>query len=188
MFHKVQFYTMFINEYKRPLLITCSFILVYLFHYLAIAAFAEGGLYWEFGATNLNYIKWFRSLQLNSASFILNQFGYSTYFKNITTLAIENGSGIVLVYGCLGVDVISLWSIYIIFSDDGSYKRKLIWIISGSVFITFLNILRITILLIAFNKNWINQSFDHHTFYNAILYLIVIGFILFHKRLSNGNY
>lgn len=179
---------MFFNEYKRPLLIICSFILVYLFHYFAIAIFAEGGWYWEFGATNLNYIKWFRSLQLNSASFILNQFGYSTYFKNITTLALENGSGIVLVYGCLGVDVISLWTIYIIFSYERTYKRKLTWIIGGSLLITFLNILRITILLIAFNKKWISESFDHHTFYNVVLYLIVIGLILFHERCGNRPY
>jgi exosortase/archaeosortase family protein len=179
---------MYFNDYKRALLILSSFILVYLFHYLAIAIFAEGGFYWEYGATNFNYIKWFRSLQLNSASFILNQFGYSTYFKNITTLALENGSGIVLVYGCLGIDVISLWTIYIIFSDEGTYKRKLTWITSGSVFITFLNILRITFLLISFNKKWISESFDHHTFYNVILYFIVIGLILFHQRYSNRTY
>lgn len=169
-------------QLSKPLLIILSFILAYCFHYAAIAIFAKGGIYWEFGAEHLNYIQWFRSFQLNTADTFLNYLGFETYFKNETTLAFKNGSGIVLVYGCLGIEVISLWCIYIFFSESPSNTRKIKWALAGSVAILVLNIIRIIILLIAFNKKWLGDDFDHHSFYNFLLYIIIILFIVLHQR------
>lgn len=169
-------------QLSKPLLIILSFILAYCFHYAAIAIFAKGGIYWEFGAEHFNYIKWFRNFQLHTADTILKFLGFETYFRNETTLAFKNGSGIVLVYGCLGIDVISLWCIYIYFSDEDSRKKKLFWAFGGTAFIVLLNVIRIVLLLIAFNKKWFSPNFDHHSFYNILLYIFIILLILFHRK------
>lgn len=155
-----------------------TFLCVYLLHQLMIGITAPGGGYYSpFADQYLNYIKGIRNLQLNIAEIISKWFEQPSYRKNEYTLAYVGGRGVALVYGCLGVEVMSIWIIYVILSPV-TKKMKLVSIPLGILVILLSNILRIVILLFYANQSRAHVKIDHHLAYNTILYIVVLAMML----------
>ncbi len=105
---------------------------------------------------------------------------------------VVNGKGISIVYSCLGFGVMSFWTAFAL-AAEGTKKSRLIWLFAGLVSLWLLNVLRITLVLIAANKGWrFPFGWDHHTWFNIIAYAFIFVLIYFHEKpvqraTSNGQ-
>ena len=132
-----------------------------------------GGYYSSFAAHYLDYISMLRSTLLYGAKYVLLLFGYYSNVDNTFYLKMVNGRSIHIVYSCLGYGISSFWVAFI-FANTGSLHKKIVWILSGVACIWAINVIRISMLLLAVNKNWqFPLGLGHHTWFNIAAY----GFI-----------
>ena len=143
---------------------------------------SHGNHYSPFVAEHLNFIIPFRIFLLSSSKTILSVFGYQTYLSGDQSLKMINGRGVQMVYSCLGYGVLSFWIAFIV-ANNGSWKKKAGWITGGVVALCTLNIIRISLLLVAINKNWpIPFGWDHHTWFNIVAYFFIFLLIYWYDR------
>ncbi len=158
------------------------FSLLYFGTYAFIGLSTEGGYYIPF-LKYIDYVSWYRQLLLGSAETVLDLFGYDAYTRGPYLLYINGKSGIQLVYECLGIGVLSFWIAFIVTYQKAARKTRVQWVLAGILLITVLNIIRIIVLLLAVYKHWINiAGIDHHTLYNIIVYVIVLGMVLCYSK------
>lgn len=165
---------------QRPLsfifLLIGLYLLFYYFTLFWIGVTAKGHLYWPFAEEHLNYIQIFRYFLLNSAAAVCNLFGYQATVIGEYRLRITGGSGIRLVYSCLGYGVMSFYAAFVLAWPTKSLKEKWMPLFGGLLLIVFLNILRLALLPIIYTENPAAKDFpiDHHDVFNGILYLVVM--------------
>jgi exosortase/archaeosortase family protein len=167
-------------------------ILVLIFYYFSVAfnglVSPEGGLYSSFLDHHLNYISWLRSAIMYASIIVAYMFGTKAYIAGSQLINIDNVVQINIWLPCLGLGVISFWLAFII-TNNGNWKRKLLWSFMGIIAICFINTWRIALLLIAFDNNW-NQhsSIDHHDLFNIVAYSIILLMIyMYSKNTTKSN-
>lgn len=159
-----------------------AFCILYYGTTAVIGLAAPGGYYIGFVHDYFDYPALLRKSLLNSSQLFLSAIGYHSNVIDISHLKIENGPGIQLVYSCLGYGLMSFWAAFI-FANSGTVKRKITWIITGCLMLWLINVLRISLLLIAFDKHWsIPFNIDHHTLFNVVAYTFIFGMIWFFER------
>jgi exosortase/archaeosortase family protein len=140
--------------------------------------------YSPFVANHLNFINPLRYSLLCGAKLLLSAFGYTTHLTSQFVLTMESGNGIRMVYSCVGYGVMSFWAAFII-ANKGSIIKKMSWVGFGLAALWAINVLRVSILLVAINKNWpIPLGWDHHTWFNIIAYAAIFLMIYFYDRSS----
>ena len=113
---------------------------------------------------------------------LLSLFGVQTYYASEFNIRMVNGRGIMIVYECVGYGVMSFWIAFIV-ASDGSFKKKIVWVISGLLIFWLLNICRLGLLLVATNKGWpIPLGWDHHTWFNIVAYIAILIMMYFFQR------
>lgn len=138
--------------------------------------------YNPFVANHLNFIDPFRKTLLLSSKTLLALFHYNTYLQDKYTLKLVDGSGIRMVYSCIGYGVISFWLAFV-FANKGTFRKKALWMIGGILLLCVINILRISLLVIATNKGWpIPLGWDHHTWFNIAAYILIFCMIYFYDK------
>jgi len=150
------------------------FVVLFLgFYYFNIGFFSitsHGRHYIPFLAEHLNYIKVLRNFLIWCSTAILKCFGFEVIHNDYSLLVAGKGV-ITLVYSCLGLGLMSFFSAFII-AYPKPLKSKLIFLLGGLFAIQFLNILRFVLLALLWNGQ--NQPIvDHHTIFNAIVYIII---------------
>ena len=165
--------SLLINNKKLLLFIGCFFIIDYFFKgYISITD-KTSNHFILFFSEYLNIVKWYRDLLLHGTRFFVEGLGYTTRIHDNFYIQINNWNQVVIVYSCLGFGVISFWTAFII-SNTGNLKYKLFWLFGGIVALTFLNIIRISLLLISNYRSFANViPFDHHTMFNVLSYLLI---------------
>lgn len=159
-----------------------SFCLLFYGTEAVIGLSSPGNHYSPFVAQHLNFIVPFRTFLLSSSKLFLSFFGYQTYLSGDQTLKMINGRGVQMVYSCLGYGVLSFWVAFI-FANSGTWKKKAAWIAGGVVALCALNIIRISLLLVAINMDWpIPFGWDHHTWFNIVAYFFIFLLIYFYDR------
>lgn len=147
-----------------------------------IGLVAPGGYYSPFIAHYFNYVPLLRYSLLQGAKAFLSIAGFDTYTKDIYTLKLSNGIGVHVGYDCLGYGVLSFWAAFII-ANKGSWLKKSKWLFGGLLLIWFINVIRISMLLIAINKHWSTPfGFDHHTWFNISAYSCIFLMIYIFDR------
>ena len=162
---------------------TVVFLLCY-FGTLAIIGLSaeEAGYYSPFVSKYLNYVDWVRGSLLHASKFLLDLFGVDTYLANEYNLRKVNGRGIFIVYECVGYGIMSFWTAFLV-ASSGSFKRKLLWWVAGIFIFWVLNICRLSLLLVATNKNWaIPFGWDHHTWFNLVAYTVILIMIYYFDK------
>ena len=142
---------------------------------------APGGLYSPFVDHYLDIIAWLRASLLWGTKSILALFGISTYYFNAFVLKKTGGSGIEIIYSCIGYGVMSFW-IAFIYANEGGIKQKMKWITGGLLLIWGINIMRLALVLVAANGNFKFPFFDHHTWFNIAAYLAIFMMIFYYNR------
>jgi exosortase/archaeosortase family protein len=163
-----------------------KFILLFLFIYYSfvsiIAITAPGGFYLPLIDHYFNLIAWLKSSLIYGSAFMLNLFGYETYQLDNFILRIVNGKGVRIAHDCAGHGILSFWMAYTL-SIKIPKSRKIFWLLAGAFILWYINVLRISLLILALNKNWgMPMGIDHHTWFNIFSYLFIFALIFFLEK------
>jgi exosortase/archaeosortase family protein len=159
-----------------------AFCICYFGTLAIIGLSAPGGYYSSFVAKYLNFIPAFRDSLLQSSKYFLSLLGYETYQETDIVLRLVGGGRVQLVYSCLGYGVTSFWLAFI-FANTGSWKKKAAWMIGGAVVLYIINVIRISLTLLANSQQWrFPFGWDNHTWFNIVAYLGIFIMIWFFDR------
>ncbi len=161
-----------------------AFCILYFGTLAVIGLSARENQYSPFVANYLNFINPLRTLLLLTSKGFLALLGYRTFLSSEYILSMEHGSSIRMVYSCIGYGVLSFWGAFV-FANKGTWQKKISWIAAGWIVLCVINVMRVSILLIATNNHWsIPFGWDHHTWFNIIAYSFIFGMIYFYDRSS----
>ena len=148
-----------------------------------IALSAPGGdVYSPFVARYLDYVSAIKISLMRATAGILSVFGMGTHEEPGFLLRMNGGRGVIIAYSCVGYGVYSFWAAFVA-ANKGSVGRKAIWIIGGVLALWFINVVRITLFLLAINKGWpMPLGIDHHTWFNIVAYLLIFIMILWYDK------
>ena len=174
------------STYKQFLLYCLKFLGVFAIAYFGTLAWiglaSPGNYYSPFIDHYLDYIAWLRASLLYGSKILLSIFGVDTTIPNIYSLQLVGGRAINLVYSCIGYGVMSFW-IALIVANKGNFTTKLYWLIGGLIIIWFLNIIRMSLFLVTFNKGQTMPfGIDNHLFFNITAYAGIFVMIYFYDR------
>ncbi len=137
---------------------------------------APGNNYSAFVDRYLDFITPFRNFLLNASIGLLSLFGVEAGSRE-DILFWKGGQALRMSYSCIGYGVISFWVAFIL-ANPGPPKKKATWILAGAFLLCFINILRVSLLLVAINRGWpIPFGWDHHTWFNIVCYAVIFGMI-----------
>lgn len=137
----------------------------------------EGKYYSGFIDKHLDYVSWLRSSLTHGTKLLVSAFGYPADLLSLTVLQVRGGRGINVGYSCLGYGVISFW-IAFVFANRGSWEKKLAWMLGGAFVLWIINVLRISLVLLAANRNRkFPLGWDHHTWFNIVAYGAIFAMI-----------
>jgi exosortase/archaeosortase family protein len=173
---------------KKFIQYVLTFILIFCVLYYGTIAMigitTSGGYYNEFAANYLNYVAGLRWVLLHSSKIVLNTIGFDVYLKDIYTIRQAGGAGVHVGYDCIGYGVLFFWVAFIV-ANSGSILKKIKWIAGGLCIIECVNIIRISLMVIAVNKKWLLPfKLDNHTLYNIVAYLVVFSMIYFFDKVN----
>lgn len=138
----------------------------------------EGARYSPFLDTYFNYIQWIRRILMEAANIFSNALGTESYISGSQMMKIGNDIEVEIWLPCLGIGIMSFWTAFII-TNSGDWKKKLRWWIGGIFGIYLVNCVRITLFLVALDRNWAqNTALDHHDLFNIAAY-ILIGLMMY---------
>jgi len=164
------------HKNTSPLRFAITFIVLFLvFYYFNIAFFGAtipgGKNYIHFLDKYLNYIALLRWLLISSGTHIINALGY-TAIHNKTEVLVAGRGIIQIIYTCLGLGIISFFSAFVI-AYPKPLKPKLTFLISGIVIIELLNLVRLVVLALFWNRHK-NNVIDHHIIFNIFIYAVIL--------------
>jgi exosortase/archaeosortase family protein len=167
----------------RFVVIFIAIFLVCYFGTLFLTGIAvPGGVYSPFVEKYFNIAAWLRSSLLLASKFLLSIFGTETIRINDYVIRAVGGSGVRIVYACLGFGVMSFWFAYVV-ANIASLQKKIIWVTGGLLFLWSLNVVRISLVLLAGNMGWhFPFGWDHHTWFNIVAYLAIFAMIYFFEK------
>jgi exosortase/archaeosortase family protein len=177
---------------KKFIRFVVIFITVFLVCYYAslflTGVAVPGGMYSPFVEKYFNIAAWLRTSLLIGSTFLLSIFGTETVRINEYVIRAVGGTGVRIVYACLGFGVMSFWIAYIV-ANIASLQKKLVWVSGGLLFLWTLNVVRISLVLVAGNKGWhFPFGWDHHTWFNIIAYLAIFAMIYFFEKSLKKNF
>jgi exosortase/archaeosortase family protein len=181
-----------LNKFRQGVLSSdYSFVLLFLIYYgvfyvssrVFLQLVTPGFYYSPFFDNNLNLIGAYRSFMLYMSSVICHIAGIPTFISG-ETLNMNNGSCVIVHFGCLGIDIISCWwAIVLAYPQTKLLKVK--YFLAGTLGFICLNILRIGLLAILHKKSArpILANMEHHTLFNIVSYILL--FALLYKWLKH---
>jgi exosortase/archaeosortase family protein len=144
-----------------------------------------GGRYSPFVEKYFNIASWLRSSLILSSKQFLSILGTETIRTDAYVLRAIGGRGVRIVFACLGFGVMSFWFAYIV-ANKASVLKKIIWVVLGLFFLWIINVVRISLVLLAGNKGWhFPFGWDHHTWFNIVAYVAIFVMIYFFERSLN---
>jgi len=159
-----------------------AFCILYFGTKAIIGLTVPGGYYSPFVARYLDYPSLLRSSLLNGTRLLVAIFGFDTYLRDAYHVTMVNGKGVHLVYACLGYGLLSFW-IAFIFANSGSFFKKMKWMTGGCILIWLINVMRISLVLVATNQHWnIPITMEQHTLFNIIVYACIFVMIWLFQR------
>ncbi len=159
------------------------FCLCYFGTLAVIGLSTPGKLYSPFVYHYLDYVSLLRNSLLYGIKWMAALFNFKTFFPGRYIIRVVDGSGITLVYSCLGYGVMSFWIAFIV-ANTGSFRKKVTWVMGGWILIWIINTIRLSMVLISNNQHWKIPLFDHHTWFNLIAYLGLFLLIWLYDRSS----
>ncbi|MFN0082398.1 MAG: exosortase/archaeosortase family protein [Ferruginibacter sp.] len=141
-----------------------------------------GGMYSPFAEKYFNIAAWFRSSLIGGTKVFVAVFDYKTIRTSEYVLRVPGANGIRIVYSCLGFGVMSFWAAYMV-ATSATLVKKAAWLLAGVLLIWFINVVRISLVLIASNKGWkFPFGWDHHRWFNIAAYLFIFCMMYFFEK------
>lgn len=172
---------------KLPLVYILKFLGIFCLLYfgtLAVIGFSApgGNMHFPFVEKYLDYVSWIKLSLIRVPAFILSLFGIATQEETGYLLRISGGRGVIVAYSCVGYGVYSFWIAFVV-ANKGSVRKKLQWALLGVLTLWLINVVRITLFLVAINKGWpMPLGIDHHTWFNIVAYLFIFLMMIAYDR------
>lgn len=174
--------------FKKPsfiqfiLVFAAVFLLCYYGALFITGLAVPGGQYSPFAEKYINVAAWLRSSLIVCTKWFVGMFGYETIRTNEYVLRVPGANGIKIVYSCLGFGVMSFWTAYMV-AATAKLVKKVAWLLVGFLLIWLINVVRISLVLIAGNKGWkFPFGWDHHTWFNIAAYLLIFSMMYFFEK------
>lgn len=160
----------------------CLFCVFYFGCLAIIGLSAKDGYYSPFVSNYMDVVSWISySLVWGTQGFVY-LLGFETYTLPNFVVRITGGSGVRIAYDCVGYGVMSFWAAFIL-ATAASWISKLKWLVGGLILLWLINVTRIGLLLIAYNKKWAMPfGIDHHTWFNIVAYATIFLMMYFFDR------
>ena len=163
------------------------FCLCYFGTLAVIGVSAPGGYYSPFIATWFDYVSWIKISLLKATGFLLSIFGIQTHTEPGFLVRINGGRGVIIAMDCVGYGVYSFWAAFVI-ANSGKLLKKVAWIILGLLALWLVNVIRISLFLVAINRGWpMPLGLNHHTWFNIVAYLLIFILIWLYDRSFREN-
>lgn len=172
---------------KKFLWFVGKFLLLFvLFYYGTIAWIgiaAPGGLYSPFVEQWLDYVSWIKQSLMAGTGWLVGLFGYETVKEPGFLIRIIGKRGVFIAMDCVGYGVYSFWVAYVL-ANPGVALRKAAWVLVGILCLWIINVIRISMFLVAINENRsMPLGIDHHDWFTIVAYFFIFGMIwAFEKR------
>ncbi len=148
---------------------------------------APVGWYSPFVEHHLDYVSWLKNSLTTGSKFILSLFSIPTYKEPGFVLRYPEGKAVIIAMDCVGYGVYSFW-IAFVGANKGRMIKKIGWIFFGLLALWFINVVRITLVLVAINKGWpMPLGIDHHTWFTIFAYLLIFFMIWLYDRSFRGE-
>jgi exosortase/archaeosortase family protein len=158
------------------------FCLCYFGTLAVIGLAAPVGYYSPFVEKYLDYVSWIKYSLINATGGILSLFNIPTHKEPGFLIRITGGRGVIIAMSCVGYGVYSFWIAFVA-ANRGDLLKKIKWITAGLLILWFINVVRITLFLVAINKGWpMPLGIDHHTWFNIVAYLFIFILIWLYDR------
>lgn len=162
------------SSFNLPLFLVIFFALYYGFYFYVGIVTPGGKTFSPFLYHYLNIPDWLSIAVIKCTMVLLKIAGYPVYQKSANNITISGSTGVTLIWGCLGMGVMVLWTAFIA-AHRATFAYKLKWISIGIVSIYAFNVLRIATILLSFRYHWhYPQSFNAHSTFNDVTYIIII--------------
>lgn len=163
-----------------------KFISLFLFFYVGtiiwIGLAAPGKYYSPFIDRYLDYVSGIKILLMKGTKILLAIAGFQTQIEPAYTIRIVHGRGVVIAMDCVGYGVYSFWLAFVI-ANAAAFTKKMKWIVFGLLLLLVINITRISLFLLAINKNWpMPLNIDHHTWFDIFAYIAIFTMIYFFDK------
>ncbi len=164
------------------------FTAIYSFNYVCCALIdPQGLLYSSLLDNHLNYVSFVRKSILYGSDTINHLIGINTYVVLPDTIKAPDGYYVYLWYVCLGLGLTSFWLAFVL-AHKQNLKKKIAWAIGGTISLWLINVLRVTMLIIAHVQHWrVNTSIDHHTQFNIVAYALIFLMIRMYVKTSKNS-
>ncbi len=158
------------------------FCLCYFGTLAVIGIAAPGGYYSPFVEKYLDYVKWIKISLISATGMLLSFFNIQTHSEPGFLIRINGARGVVIAMDCVGYGVYSFWIAFVV-ANRGNFYKKAWWIVSGLLALWTINVIRISLFLVAINKGWpMPLGLDHHTWFNIFAYLLIFILIWLYDR------
>lgn len=148
---------------------------------------APGGYFSPFVAHYLDYVSWIKISLIKATGFILSLCNVATHTEPGFLIRINGGRGVFIAMDCVGYGVYSFWIAFVA-ANTGTLPRKITWIISGLLILWLINVIRITLFLVAINKGWpMPLGIGHHTWFTLVAYGMIFIFIWCYDKTSENK-
>jgi exosortase/archaeosortase family protein len=164
------------------------FLLLYYGTIAIIGIAAPGGLYSPFVEQYLDYVSWIKHSLMAGTRWLVGLFGYDTITEPGYLVRVTGKRGVIIAMSCVGYGVYSFWIAYVL-ANTMVLKKKLLWMVGGVQALWAINVIRISMFLIAINNNsTMPFGIDHHTWFNIVAYgFIFIMIYFFNKQLNKPS-
>lgn len=147
---------------------------------------APGGYYIPFVQKYLDYVSWIKISLMEATRFILSLGNIQTHTEPGFLVRINGGRGVIIAMDCVGYGVYSFWVAFVA-ANAGSWQKKAGWMIFGLLLLWLINVIRITLFLLAINKGWpMPLGIDHHTWFAIVAYGMIFLLIWQYDK-KTGN-
>ena len=161
---------------------TAIFCILYFGTLVVIGLAAPIGWYSPFVHHYFDYVSWLKNSLVSATKFILSLFSIQTYKEPGFALTYPGGKAVIIAMDCVGYGVYSFWVAFVA-ANKGKVVKKIIWITGGLLALWFINVVRITLVLVAINKEWtMPLGIDHHTWFTVSAYLLIFFMIWLYDR------
>jgi exosortase/archaeosortase family protein len=168
--------------YKFLIIFAATFLSCYYGFKIIAGAAVEGGLYSSYVQQYLNISAWVSQGLIFCAKIFLSILGVNSFQEPGYILRTTNTAAIKLAYDCLGIAVYSFWIAYI-FATVTIFKKKIVWLLLGLLLLWSINVIRISLVLVALKNNWTFPfGIDQHTWFNIVAYFFIFLLIYFFEK------
>lgn len=176
---------------KKFLWFVTKFLLLFVVLYYGTLAMiglaAPGGYYSPFVEAKLDYVGWLKVSLMVGSKWLLSLFGIETVFEPGFLIRILKGRAVFIAMSCVGYGVYSFWIAYVV-ANTGSFIKKAGWVMGGLWMLWSINVIRISMFLVAINKNkTMPLGIDHHTWFTIFAYGAIFAMIFLFDKKNKGK-